>query len=182
MYVALMGKSTNNLAEVLQALALRARAAGLNDAAWAARAGVRKETLSRLRGRSTCDFATLSALAGAVDCHLGVLDSGADDTAADGHFPRRVNRDYEEKLLQLCASRTLDFARWAELGPRFFMAGLAVMLASHSGFDRSGLLSLAEQLHPGASEPEVFAHWLKRSPLRPSRFLPMLDVLVNRAA
>jgi hypothetical protein len=177
-----MAKSTSNLTEVLRALLLRARAAGLTDTAWATRAGVRKETLSRLRGRDTCDFATLSSLASAVDCRLGVLDSGADDQAADGHFPRRLRREYEDKLLQLCASSTLDVARWQELGPRFFMAGLAVMLAGHRGFDRRALLDLAEQLHPGASEPEVFARWLKQSPLRPSRFLPMLDVRVRRAA
>jgi DNA-binding phage protein len=177
-----MVTSTHDLAAILHALTSRARAAGLTDTAWAARAGVRKETLSRLRGRDTCDFATLSSLAGAVGCRLGVLDPGADDKGADGHFPRRLNRDYEEKLLQLCASRTLDAGRWAERGPRFFMAGLAVMLAGHRGFDRRALLDLAEQLHPGATEPEVFARWLKQSPLRPSRFLPMLDVRVNRAA
>lgn len=166
----------------MHALTLRARAAGITDTAWAARAGVRKETLSRLRARDTCDFATLSALAGAVECRLGVLDLAAVAAAMDGHFPRRLNREYEEKLLQLCASRTLDAARWQELGPRFFMAGLAVMLAGDRKFDRRGLLDLAEQLHPGASEPEVFARWIEHSPLRPSRFLPLLDALVARAA
>ncbi|MGH8187436.1 MAG: helix-turn-helix domain-containing protein [Steroidobacteraceae bacterium] len=176
-----MRKSTD-LTEVLQALALRARAAGLTDTAWAARAGVRKETLSRLRTRDTCDFATLSALADAVECRLGVLDSAASEAATAGHFPRRLNREYEEKLLQLCASRTLDVAHWQELGPSFFMAGLAVMLAGDRKFDRRGLLDLAEQLHPGATEPEVFARWLEHSPVRPSRFLPLLDALVGRAA
>ncbi len=62
------------------------------------------------------------------------------------------------------------------------MAGLAVMLASTRDFDRRSLLILAEELHPGASEPAVFARWLKASPLRPSRFLPMLSVRVKRAA
>ena len=55
------------------------------------------------------------------------------------------------------------------------------MIASVDGFDRPGLLDLAERLHPGASERAVFAHWLKRSPLRPSRFLPMLDMAVKHA-
>jgi hypothetical protein len=56
------------------------------------------------------------------------------------------------------------------------------MLASTRDFDRRSLLTLAEELHPGASEPAVFARWLKASPLRPSRFLPMLSVRVKRAA
>jgi hypothetical protein len=175
-----MLKSTGSLPEVLHELTVLAREAGLTDTAWAARAGVRKETLSRLRGRDTCDFGTLSSLASAVSCHLGVRPSAVD--AGVDHFPRRLNREYEEKLLQLCASRTLDATRWGNLGPRFFMAGLAVMLAGHRGFERRALLELAEKLHPGASEPEVFARWLEQSPLRPSRFLPMLDVRVIRAA
>jgi hypothetical protein len=176
-----MVRSTHNLSQVLHDLTVRAREAGLTDTAWAARAGVRKETLSRLRGRDTCDFGTLSSLASALSCHLSVHPSSTVD-AGDGHFPRRLNREYEEKLLQLCASRTLDATRWEKLGPRFFMAGLAVMLAGHRGFERRALLELAERLHPGASEPEVFTRWLEQSPLRPSRFLPMLDVRVNRAA
>ncbi len=56
------------------------------------------------------------------------------------------------------------------------------MLASISGADRRGLLALAESLHPGATEPTVFAQWLQRSPLRPSRFLPMLAQAAKHAA
>lgn len=175
-----MRKSTTALAEILTALSRWARARGLTDSAWAARAGVRKETLSRLRGRDTCDFATLSALASVVGAHLEVVE--AVDRTSDGHFPRAVDRDYEERLLELCASRTLEAARWTQMGPRFFMAGLAVMLAGAAGLDRRGLLALAEELHPGAGEPEVFARWLKSSPLRPSRFLPLLNASENRAA
>jgi hypothetical protein len=80
----------------------------------------------------------------------------------DQDFPATLNRDYERQLLDLCASRTLDCARWTEIGPRFFMAGIAVM--------------------PGASKTEVFAQWLKGTPLRPSRFLPMLKIRVRRRA
>lgn len=86
-----------------------------------------------------------------------------------------MGRDYEERLLELCASHTLDAERWASCGPRFFMAGLAVLVASADGFNRPRLLALAEQLHPGISEPAVANQWLKRSPVRPSRFLPMLS-------
>jgi hypothetical protein len=55
------------------------------------------------------------------------------------------------------------------------MAGLAVMLASAGNTDRRGVLDLAERLHPGASEVSVFTRWLDRSPLRPTRFLPLVD-------
>lgn len=169
------------LPAVLADLTSRAREAGLTDTAWAERAGVRKETLSRLRGRSTCDFATLSALAEAVGVRVVVAAATA-TAAANRHFPGRMDRDYERQLLNLCTSRTLDPVRWEQLGPSFFMAGLAVMLAGTPDFDRRSLLTLAETLHPGATEPAVFARWLAASPLRPSRFLPLVSVAVNRAA
>jgi hypothetical protein len=175
MYFLLMNTSTAKLGVVLSALTQAARKFTLNDSDWAARAGLRKETLSRLRHRSSCDFATLEALAAVVGCQLVVAPELRPETSLDGHFPLQANRDYEQRLLELCATRSLDPARWIALGPRFFMAGLAVMLASVTGFDRQGLLALAESLHPGASEPSVFAQWLKRSPVRPSRFLPTLE-------
>lgn len=169
-----MSRSTN-LETLLDELTLQARSRGMTDTEWSSRAGVRKETLSRLRRRKTCDLATLLALAGVVGRSLGVLPAHSPDTAADGHLPAAVSRDYEEQLLRLCVSGNLDPERWGDAGPRFFMAGLAVMLASVAGQDRRGLLRLAERLHPGASEPAVFTLWLERSPLRPSRFLPLLE-------
>jgi hypothetical protein len=62
------------------------------------------------------------------------------------------------------------------------MAGLAVMLASSPEADRRALLNLAETLHPGATELSVFGTWLRRSPVRPSRFLPMLAMELKHAA
>ncbi len=159
---------------VLSALRRVARRRGLNDSSWAAAAGLRKETLSRLRGRATCDFATLEALARAVGATVTVAPGAPVQTTPDGHFPAAVDRDYEARLLALCASGTLDPGEWRGAGPPFFMAGLAVMLAGVRGFDRHRLLAVAEALHPGSGAPEVFALWLARSPLRPSRFLPML--------
>jgi hypothetical protein len=176
-----MQESTPQLPALLDRLSLLARKAGLTDTEWASRSGVRKETLSRLRRRATCDFATLSALAAAVNSRIGLQETLPAATA-DGHFPAGVSRDYEQQLLDLCASRSLDAGRWANLGPRFFMAGLAAMVASVAGYDRRGLLALAEQLHPGASEAAVFTRWLEHSPVRPSRFLPLLNVETNRAA
>src|SRR3569833_1154930 len=175
-----METSTSKLGVVLAELSRAARDRAWTDSEWAARAGLRKETLSRLRRRSSCDFATLEALAEVAGCHLVVVPGPRPDTTEDGHFPLHVGRDYEAQLLELCATPALDPSRWAALGPRFFMAGLAVMLASVAGFDRRELLALAESLHPGASEPAVFAQWLKGSPLRPSRFLPMLEQEVRR--
>jgi hypothetical protein len=177
-----MDKSTAKLGTVLEALTRSAREQGLTDSEWAARSGLRKETLSRLRRRSSCDFATLEALARAVGSELTVTDEPDPATSSDGHFPLSVDRELEEKLLRLCAARSLEPSRWVSAGPRFFMAGLAVMLASAPHFDRRALLALSESLHPGASEPAVFARWLERSPLRPSRFFPMLEMELRHAS
>jgi len=144
---------------------------GLTDSAWAARAGLRKETLSRMRRRETCDFATLHALATAAGSRLNFENVPTTQVTPDGHFPTEVNRELEQRLLELSALGDLDPACWTSMGPRFFMAGVAVMLAGAPGRDRSSLLALAERLHPGVSEPQVFARWLARSPLRPTRFL-----------
>jgi hypothetical protein len=177
-----MSKSTETLGRALGDLTRRARLLGLNDTQWAARAGIRKETLSRLRRREGCDFETLQSLARAVGASLGVLEKPTPDSTADGHFPERLDRAYEDRLLELCASGDLSPERWAAGGPRFFMAGLAVMLASGRRGERRELLALAERLHPGASEVAVFDRWLQRSPVRPARFLPLLDARRARAA
>jgi hypothetical protein len=174
-YALLMPRSTadrNGLAPLLERLTLRARRLGLSDTGWAARAGVRKETLSRLRRRTTCDLETLQALATAVGTGLTALDTPMPELAADGHFPSAVSRDYEERLADFCAAGDFDANRWRTLGPPFFMAGVAVMLAGAAGHERAALLALAERLHPGATEPVVFQHWLDRSPVRPAGFLP----------
>lgn len=178
----LMNKSPPRLKGLLDTLTRAARSGGLTDSAWARRAGLRKETLSRLRRRSSCDLTTLNALADVVGADIAVVRGNLPESSPDGHFPREIGREYEQQLLDLCASRSLDSAAWAALGPRFFMAGLAVMVASVAGFDRRGLLNLAEHLHPGSSEPAVFAIWLSRSAVRPSRFLPPLSMEAKHAS
>jgi hypothetical protein len=177
-----MQRSTRDLPDLLLALSRRARDLGWTDTAWCTRAGVRKETLSRLRSRGTCDFGTLESLARAVGSRLQVRELKLPDTTADGHFPAAVGRDHEERLADLCASGRLDDGAWASLGPRFFMAGLAVLAASDPQLDRAGLLALAERLHPGAGEPAVFARWLRSSPVRPTRFFATLNAAGRRAA
>lgn len=61
------------------------------------------------------------------------------------------------------------------------MAGLAVALASAREPERRRLLALAEHLHPGASEVPVFQQWLKRTPLRPTRFFALFDAPAGHA-
>ncbi|MEP6885910.1 MAG: hypothetical protein ABJC66_14285 [Gammaproteobacteria bacterium] len=175
-----MKKSSSGLLPILSQLSSKARSLGLTDAEWAARAGVRKETLSRLRGRTSCDFATLEGLAQSVGATLCIVEAHAMRRTDDGLFPAQIDRDYEERLTELCSSGDLDPEHWRCLGPPFFMAGLAVMLASVPEFDRRALLEVAENLHAGSSQVGVFSLWLEGSPIRPSRFLPR--VTRNRAA
>ena len=103
-----MLESTRELARLLDSLTVSARASGLNDSAWAAAAGFSKETLSRLRRRSSCDLSTLVALAKAAGASLSVKIAAQPATTSDGHFPRELSRDYERQLLTLCASLKLD--------------------------------------------------------------------------
>jgi len=154
---------------LLDTLTARARAQGLTDTEWARRAGVRKETLSRLRRRQDCGLSTLQALAREVGATLALSEAFA------ARFPATMDRATEARLLRLAASEAADVAEWNAAGPPAFMAGLAVMLASERGPSRRRWLDLAERLEPGSSRPESFGLWLERSPLRPSRFLPMLD-------
>lgn len=177
-----MKSATPVLNVILGTLTAAARRRGFTDTAWAAAAGVRKETLSRLRGRGSCDFATLEALATAVGLRIDVTWLSDSELTADGLFPARLTREDEERLVDLLASRELSLDAWRSGGPAFFMAGLAVMLASVRGFDRRSLLLLAEQLHAGASRVEVFALWLERAPVRAERFLPMVMSRLQHAA
>ncbi len=166
--------TSTHLSALIDTLTAAARRAGLNDTQWAAEAAIRKETLSRIRRRSSCDFNTLQALAQAVGKTIQAVPSKPAASTTDGHFPTRFDRAAEDRLLFLCTSGDLDPQHWQEYGSFFFMAGIAVMLASLRNMNRKRYLALAEALHPGSSRPEVFALWLLRSPLRPSRFVPSL--------
>lgn len=146
-----------------------------SDARWAAACGLPRETLSRLRRRESCDLRTLAALGEAAGYALRAV-------AAQEDAPGSFGREQEEALLALCASGNRDPAAWRACGPAFFLAGLAVMLAGARGFDRRRYLELGEALHEGISVPEVFGLWLRRSPLRPGRFLPMLARRMREAA
>jgi len=177
-----MLNATDTLGTVLADLTVAARQRGWSDSAWAQRAGLRKESLCRLRTRSDCDLATLTALANAVNQRLVVQSLVPDSNTADGHFPTTLDRDAEEHLVRLAASGDLSPALWERAGPRFFMAGFAVLLASLRGFDRPALLALASHLHMGSTSPGVFAHWLERSPLDTARLVSQLDGRRRHAA
>lgn len=146
-------------------MASAARGRYSTDTAWAQASGVPKETLSRLKGQASCDLRTLDALAKAAGYVLAVVPAPA--SAIFG-------REDEDRLLDLCASGNTDPAAWSGHGAGFFMGGLAVLLAGARGFEREKYLRLAEALHAGVTTPEVFGMWLERSPVQPSRFLPML--------
>lgn len=173
--------STNALAHLLEALTRAARQLGWSDAEWARRSGLPKETLCRLRSRSTCDLATLEALSRAVGSRL-TLDEPRERTSTDELWPALVDRRLESRLVQALGTHSTRLEDWRPLGPPFFLAGLAVTLASVSGLDRRKYLDLAEALHPGATEPRVFAKWLEETPLPPDRFLPMLRARFDHAA
>jgi hypothetical protein len=159
--------------ELLSALAPAARRRYATDAGWAQASGVPKETLSRLKGQESCDLRTIDALARAAGYVLAVVPTGARESA---QVPTTFSREDEDRLLDLCASGNADPAVWSRHGSGFFMGGLAVLLSSARGFDREKYLRLAEALHAGVSTPEVFGLWLRRSPVQPSRFLPMARV------
>lgn len=137
---------------------------------WAQASGVPKETLSRLKMKSSCDLRTLAALANAVDYTILAAPKVA---ASRSHFPQELSRDKEMELLALAASGDTAVETWQQHGPSFFVGGLAVLLACARGFDREKYMRLAEELHPGVTNPEVFAQWLESSPVRAARFLPM---------
>src|SRR5260221_5638624 len=115
-----METSTTSLAQTLTILTRQARTLGWTDAEWATRAGVRKETLSRLRRRQSCDFETLRSLAQAVGARLGVLEVQRPDSTVDGHFPTTVDREYEERLVELRVSSDPGPGRWARIGAQVF--------------------------------------------------------------
>ncbi len=170
-----MPSASTSLPAVVAELSAAARSQRLSDSAWARLAGLPKESLSRLRRRKDCDWMTLDRLAGALGLQLGAMPVQSSVLTPDGHLPFDLTRDDEDRLRQLILAGDLDPSLWRSHGPPFFMAGLAVLLASSREFDRPALLNLAETLHPGMSEPCVYNLWLQRAPIEPSRFFAQLE-------
>lgn len=169
-----MTVTPSGLQSVLVDLSAAARQQGLSDSAWARLAGLPKESLSRLRRRNDCDWATLERLSGVLALRLTPLPATAPELTPDGHFPLSPGREEEQRLYQLVRSGDLGLERWRSHGPPFFMAGLAVLLAGSPQFPRLPLLALAEALHPGILELAVYRAWLRRTPIEPSRFFAQL--------
>jgi hypothetical protein len=176
-----MARTPSRLQDILARLTASARRSSLSDAEWARRSGVPKETLCRLRARQSCDFSTLAALAAAVSMRLDAAPAGV-ETTKDGLWPRRVDRACEARVLDVLGSGSTDVDAWRALGPDFFVAGLAVTLASVTGCDRERYLALAERLHAGSTSPDVYRRWLAGTPLSPARFLAPLRSAATRAA
>jgi len=86
------------------------------------------------------------------------------------------DRDAEKAFVDLCAHFSPDAELWKGLGDAEFLAGVAIMLAGHSGFDRAAYLALAESLSPGASTLDRHEAWHRAH--RPN--LPRLFSMIDR--
>jgi len=86
----------------------------------------------------------------------------------------RWNRRNEERVVELCANGDYRPSRWLRAGDPRVLAGVAAMLASQEGFDRTRMLALAERLQPGMSTTQRFGRWLEHAPVQAARFLPLL--------
>jgi len=85
------------------------------------------------------------------------------------------DRSAESAFVGLCAHFPPDAELWKGLGDAEFLAGVAVVLAGHSGFDRAAYLALAESLSPGASTPERHEAWHRAHRPNLPRFFSMID-------
>lgn len=85
------------------------------------------------------------------------------------------DRDAEKALVGLCAHLPPDPGLWRRFGDPGFLAGVAVMLAGHSGFDRAAYLALAETLDPGSTSVERFEAWHRAHRPGFSRLFSMMD-------
>ncbi len=86
----------------------------------------------------------------------------------------RWNRRTEERVVELCSQQDFRPSRWLRAGDAQTLAGVATMLASENGFDRTRMLALAERLYPGMTAPATFNRWLAHTPVHAARFLPQL--------
>jgi antitoxin (DNA-binding transcriptional repressor) of toxin-antitoxin stability system len=95
-------------------------------------------------------------------------------------MPRSLSRAAEERLLDLAASGDTRPSRWRRAGNPRLLAGLAALLGSLDLGDRERLFALAEHLWPGMSTLEVANEWLRHSPIKADRFVPMLKARLGQ--
>ena len=86
-----------------------------------------------------------------------------------------TDRDTEKALVEFCAYFPPDAELWRQLGDPEFLAGVAVMLAGHHGFERSAYLALAEALYPGSSTFEQYEKWHRTHRPDFPRLFSMID-------
>lgn len=86
-----------------------------------------------------------------------------------------TDRDAEKLLVDLCAYMPPDPTLWREYGDTQFLAGLAVLLAGHTGYGREAYLTLAESLQAGASTLEQYEAWYRKYRPNIARLLAMVD-------
>jgi antitoxin (DNA-binding transcriptional repressor) of toxin-antitoxin stability system len=89
-------------------------------------------------------------------------------------MPKSLSRNEEERLLELAVSGDTRPSRWRRAGDPRLLAGVAALMGSLDLGHRERLLALAEQLWPGMTTLEVANDWLRRSPVKADRFVPML--------
>jgi hypothetical protein len=86
-----------------------------------------------------------------------------------------ADREAEEAFVGFCAHFPPDAGLWRQSGDPEFLAGVAVMLAGHSGFDRASYLALAETLCPGSSSVEQYENWHRTHRPDFPRLFSMID-------
>jgi prevent-host-death family protein len=89
-------------------------------------------------------------------------------------MPKSLSRSEEERLLELAGSGDTRPSRWRRAGDPQLLAGVAVLMGSLDLGPRERLFALAEHLWPGMSTLEVANEWLRRTPVKADRFVPML--------
>lgn len=85
------------------------------------------------------------------------------------------DRDTEKAFVEFCAHFPPDAELWRQFGDPEFLAGVAVMVAGHHGFERSAHLALAETLYPGSSTFEQYEKWHRTHRPDFPRLFSMID-------
>src|ERR1035437_720342 len=96
-------------AKLLDQMSKAAKEIFSTDSSWAKASGLPKETLSKLKRNPSCDLQTLAALAQTAGYTLIAVPA----TVQGGeHMPNAFLREYEDELLNLCASGNAEPDVW----------------------------------------------------------------------
>jgi len=86
-----------------------------------------------------------------------------------------ADRAAEKAFVEFCAWFPPDAELWRQYGDPQLLAGVAVLLAGHQGFERPAYLALAEALHAGAGTVGQFKEWHRTHRPDLPRLLAMID-------